>query len=434
MSFPLSHLLQRGRQHLAPFLGQILLPSLALTVLQIFMISLWSEESDYVSIFKGLTQWDSHWYLGITRRGYQFVGFDKIAYEQSNVAFFPGYPLAVAGISRLLRVDPELGLYLTAQLFCWLMWVYLFLFYRRWQVSPLWQILASLIIFIYPTSFYLCVGYSESLFMASLLGFFYWSVYLDSPRRMLLAGIHGLAMSATRILGLPLALIPFLNLLNPVKRAGFRCWFWTGIVVSLALLGGLGFFLYCQLRFGRWDLYMEMQSYLGPSSPNYLAILQAHTYTHLFSPGYWQSLFSSSAALRDGGWGISASQLFVPLTLGSLLVTGLMDAAGVMAGRSQCWRERLGFHLAAWAMFYIALTGTSPLGQRSMSRYCLPVHILQVLALVHWAKHTDFSFIPQRVLGYLGTILKLGYGLLALIFLALNQILTWRYVHHLWVA
>jgi len=38
------------------------------------------------------------------------------------------------------------------------------------------------------------------------------------------------------------------------------------------------------------------------------------------------------------------------------------------------------------------------------------------------------------VLGYLGTILKLGYGLLALIFLALNQILTWRYVHHLWVA
>jgi len=111
-----------------------------------------------------------------------------------------------------------------------------------------------------------------------------------------------------------------------------------------------------------------------------------------------------------------------------------MDAAGVMAGRSQCWRERLGFHLAAWAMFYIALTGTSPLGQRSMSRYCLPVHIVQVLALVHWAKHTDFSFIPQRVLGYLGTILKLGYGLLALIFLALNQILTWRYVHHLWVA
>jgi hypothetical protein len=242
MSLPLSHLLQRGRQYLAPFLGQILLPSLALTVLQIFMISLWSEESNYVSIFKGLIQWDSHWYLGIVRQGYQFVGFDKIAYEQSNVAFFPGYPLAVAGISRLLSVDPELGLYLTAQLFCWLMWVYLFLFYCKWQIPPLWQALASLLILVYPTSFYLCVGYSESLFTASLLGFLYWSIHWDRPLLMLLAGIHGLAMSATRIVGLPVALIPFLNLLNPVKRAGFRCWFWTGIVLSLALLGAWAFF------------------------------------------------------------------------------------------------------------------------------------------------------------------------------------------------
>ncbi|MFS8802995.1 hypothetical protein NW868_12245, partial [Synechococcus sp. R60.2] len=65
MSFPLSHLLQRGRQYLAPFLGQILLPSLALTVLQIFMISLWSEESDYASAFTALSQRDSYWYLSI---------------------------------------------------------------------------------------------------------------------------------------------------------------------------------------------------------------------------------------------------------------------------------------------------------------------------------------------------------------------------------
>jgi hypothetical protein len=429
MSLPLSHLLQRGRQHLGPFLGRVLLPSLALTVLQIFMISLWSEESNYVSIFKGLTQWDSHWYLGITRRGYQFVGFDKIAYEQSNVAFFPGYPLAVAGISRLLSVDPELGLYLTAQLFCWLMWVYLFLFYCKWQIPPLWQALASLLILVYPTSFYLCVGYSESLFTASLLGFLYWSIHWDRPLLMLLAGIHGLAMSATRIVGLPVALIPLLNLWS-----GSRRWLWTVATVSLALLGGLGFFLYCQLRFGRWDLYMEMQSYFGPSSVNYLAIVQAHTYTPLFSIGHWRSLFSFSEALEAGIWAISLSQVFVPLTLGSLLVTGLIDGISSTAGKSRRWQERLGFHLAAWVMFYIALAGMSVVGQRSMVRYCLPVYIVQVLAWLHWAKHTDFSFIPQRAWRYLGSALKLGYCLLAFIFFALNQILTWRYVQHLWVA
>jgi hypothetical protein len=428
MSFSLGPLLRQSWQRLAPFSIQVLLPSLALTGLEIFLISLRSKGDDYASIFKGLTQWDSHWYLAIVRRGYQFVGFDKIAYEQSNVAFFPGYPLAVAIMSRLLGVEPELGLYLTAQLFCWLMWIYLFLFYRRWQIPTLWQVLASLIILVYPSSFYLVVGYSESLFVASLLGFFYWSMDLNSLRAALLAGAHGLAMSATRIVGLPVALLPLLRL-----GEGSRRWFWTAGAAVLALLGGLSFFLYCQLRFGRWDLYIEMQRYFNGVQANYQALFQASTY--VLSPERWQVLLSPSAPAKDAGlWPDALSQLFVSVTLGSLVVTGLLDGLSVLVGKSRRWQERLGFHLAAWAMFYIAVAGMSPLGQRSMSRYCLPVHIVQVLALVHWAKYTDFSFIPERIRPYLGNTLKLGYVLLAFIFFALNQILTWRYAHHLWVA
>ncbi len=426
MRFFLSLVLQQSRQRLAPFSVQILLPSLALTGLQIFLIFLWSKGDDYASIFKGLIQWDSHWYLGIVQQGYQFVGFDKIAYEQSNVAFFPGYPLAVAAISRLLGVDPELGLYLTAQLFCWLMWIYFFLFCRRWQIPTLWQVLASLIILVYPSSFYLVVGYSESLFIASLLGFFYWSMDLNSLRPALLAGIHGLVMSATRIVGLPVALVPLLRL--------SRRWFWTAGAVVLALLGGLSFLLYCQLRFGRWDLYMEMQRYFGPSSFDYLAIIRPRTYAPLFSLGYWQSLFSFSEALGGGVWAISLSQLSVPFTLGSLVVTSLLDGWSVLAGKSRHWQERLGFHLAAWVMFSISVAGMSAVAQRSMIRYCLPVHILQVLTWLHGAKYTDFSFIPQQVRFYLDSVLRLGYWILAFVFFALNQILTWRYVQHLWVA
>ncbi|MGY2751867.1 hypothetical protein ACVW0Q_000221 [Thermostichus sp. MS-CIW-21] len=426
MSFPPSHLLQHSRQHLVSFAVQVLLPAVALTLLQIFLISFWSQEDDYASIFKGLTQRDSYWYLSIVERGYQFVGFDKIAYEQSNVAFFPGYPLAVAAMSRLLGVDPELGLYLTAQLFCWLMWIYLFLFYRRWQIPPLGQVLASLIILVYPSSFYLVVGYSESLFLASLLGFFYWSMDLNAPWPAFLAGIHGLVMSATRIVGLPVALVPLLRLSHP--------WFWTASAVVLALLGGLGFFLSCQLRFGCWDLYLEMQRYFGPSSFDYLAIIRPRTYAPLFSSGYWQSLLSFSEALGAGIWAISLSQLFVLLTLGSLIITGLLDGWSVLAGKSRRWQERLGFHLAAWAMFSISVAGMSAVAQRSMIRYCLPVHILQVLTWLHGVKYTNFSFIPQQVRPYLGSVLRLGYWILALVFFALNQVLTWRYVQHLWVA
>jgi hypothetical protein len=428
MSLRPCHLLQQICRLLVGFSARIFLLGLALTVLQVLMIYLWTKHSDYASAFTALSQRDSYWYLSIVRRGYQFVGFDKIAYEQSNVAFFPGYPLAVAIMSRLLGAEPELGLYLTAQLFCWLMWIYLFLFYRRWQIPTLWQVLASLIILVYPSSFYLVVGYSESLFVASLLGFFYWSMDLNSLRAALLAGAHGLAMSATRIVGLPVALLPLLRL-----GEGSRRWFWTAGAAVLALLGGLSFFLYCQLRFGRWDLYIEMQRYFTGVQANYQALFQASTY--VLSPERWQVLLSPSAPVKDAGlWSDALSQLFVSVTLGSLVVTGLLDGLSVLVGKSRRWQERLGFHLGAWAMFYIAVAGMSPLGQRSMSRYCLPVHIVQVLALVHWAKYTDFSFIPERIRPYLGNTLKLGYVLLAFIFFALNQILTWRYAHHLWVA
>jgi hypothetical protein len=428
MSLRPCHLLQQICRLLVGFSARIFLLGLALTVLQVSMIYLWTKHSDYASAFTALSQRDSYWYLSIVRRGYQFVGFDKIAYEQSNVAFFPGYPLAVAIMSRLLGVEPELGLYLTAQLFCWLMWIYLFLFYRRWQIPTLWQVLASLIILVYPSSFYLVVGYSESLFVASLLGFFYWSMDLNSLRAALLAGAHGLAMSATRIVGLPVALLPLLRL-----GEGSRRWFWTAGAAVLALLGGLSFFLYCQLRFGRWDLYIEMQRYFTGVQANYQALFQASTY--VLPPERWQVLLSPSAPVKDAGlWSDALSQLFVSVTLGSLVVTGLLDGLSVLVGKSRRWQERLGFHLAAWAMFYIAVAGMSPLGQRSMIRYCLPVHIVQVLALVHWAKYTDFSFIPERIRPYLGNTLKLGYVLLAFIFFALNQILTWRYAHHLWVA
>ncbi|MFS8865533.1 hypothetical protein NW857_07935, partial [Synechococcus sp. H55.9] len=219
--------------------------------------------------------------------------------------------------------------------------------------------------------------------------------------------------------------VPLLRLSRP--------WFWTASAVVLALSGGLSFFLYCQLRFGRWDLYLEMQRYFTGVQANYQALFQASTY--VLSPERWQVLLSPSAPVKDPGlWSDALSQLFVSVTLGSLVVTGLLDGWSILAGKSQRWRERLGLHLAAWAMFYIAVAGMSPLGQRSMIRYCLPVHVVHVLALVHWAKHTDLGFLPLWARPHLSRVLKLGYGLLALIFLVLNQILTWRYTQHLWVA
>jgi hypothetical protein len=433
MNSSLSTLLHRGWERYCRFCNQTFVPSVALTSLQVMMIYLWTNREHYGLSFTALNQRDSLWYLSIVKRGYQFMGFDAITLEGSNAAFFPGYPIAVAWVSQYWGIDPNIGLYLTSHLFCCLMWIYLFLFWKRWKIPLYWQILANLIILLYPTSFFLNVGYSESIFIASLLGFLYWSADPKHSLLMVVAGLHGLVMSATRIVGLPVALLPIINLWNhPDPESRPQRLLWSGGTIFLGLLGGLSFFLYCQIHFGRWDLYLEMQRYFTGVKANYQAIFQAQTY--FLSPEFWQKLFSLSALLTDQEWANPLSQLFVPLTLGALMFTSLMDGISVVIGKSQRWQERLGFHCAAWVMFYIAVSGMSALIQRSMSRYCFPVHIMQVLAVVHWLKYTDLSPIPTRLRPYLSDGLKLGYMLLCQVFLALNLVLTWRYVHHLWVA
>jgi hypothetical protein len=48
-------------------------------------------------------RWDSGWYMGIARDGYELRG--RLAGTQSNVAFFPLYPFAVKGLTALLPAE-----------------------------------------------------------------------------------------------------------------------------------------------------------------------------------------------------------------------------------------------------------------------------------------------------------------------------------------
>ena len=62
-------------------------------------------------------------------------------------------------------------------------------------------------IVVHPGPFYLVVGYSESLFLLGLLGYFYWC---EKAGRWSwsLAARHGFGMTATRLVGLPAAVFP----------------------------------------------------------------------------------------------------------------------------------------------------------------------------------------------------------------------------------
>ena len=97
-------------------------------------------------------------------------------------------------------------------------------------------------------------------------------------------------MSATRIVGLPCALFPLVHTLFenwvrlPLKESSGNVRGSRLLVWSFRCSGGLAFFAYCQVRWGRWDLYMLTQESGWAIDPDYLAILQPGNYRFALPP------------------------------------------------------------------------------------------------------------------------------------------------------
>src|SRR6266702_1477152 len=184
-----------------------LLAGLVLTVLQLAMaVGLLAPDGPASYRYSTLIQHDSYWFMNIVDHGYQTIvpPIDHKVMEVSNVAFFPAYPAIAALLRYGLDIDSNTALLITAQLAAWGFWSYFFLFCRRWNVPQAVQICGALLIAAHPAAFFLVAGYSESLFLMTLLGFIYWST-AEGRSAKFWAAEHGIVMSATRILGLACA-------------------------------------------------------------------------------------------------------------------------------------------------------------------------------------------------------------------------------------
>src|SRR5205823_6738883 len=135
--------------------------------------------------------------------------------------------------------------------------------------------------------FFLIAGYSESLFLMALLGFIYWST-TEGGAAKFCAGLHGIVMSATRIVGIVCAAFP---IVRSIFQSG-----WRGLVEApkrfrkytsaigmtvVAACGGIAFFVYSQLRWGHWDIYMLTQAAGWGIVPDYLAVFKPSSYRWL---------------------------------------------------------------------------------------------------------------------------------------------------------
>lgn len=310
-----------------------------------------------------LNQWDSLHYAEIAENGYHLPpGGAREAMDvhtgKANVAFFPAYPLLVQALTHGTGISVWVSLLLISQLFCWVFWLYFFLLLQEFKLPSRDHLKVGFSVAVYPAAFFLAAGYSESLFLAALLGFIYWMERALSARSFeaLLSGLHGFFLTASRLVGIPLAIYPLL-------RKGGK----GGVAAFLALTGGAVFFLYCQIQFGSWDLYLKLQILGWGNQPDYLAIFYPSSYIPRF-------FFEDTVT--------SMSRLSVPVCMALFIWVFFQE-------KKQNWkkiRERLDLYGVAFLIFYISLSGKANANMDSMIRYTFPVIVVLALCLARLEK------------------------------------------------
>ncbi len=398
-----------------------LLAGLILTLLQLAMaVGLLAPEGSASNRYSTLLQHDSYWFMNIVDGGYKTIvpPIDHKAMEVSNVAFFPAYP-AIAALFRYgFNIDPGTALLIAAQLAAWGFWSYFFLFCKRWDISPALQVCGALLILAHPAAFFLVAGYSESLFLMALLGFIYWSG-ADGRAAKVWAALHGIVMSATRIVGIVCAAFPvvrsvFLSGWKGLRKPGtlFHQNAPAICLTAMATLGALAFFLYCQLRWGHWDIYMLTQAAGWGIVPDYLAVFKPSSYRWLVP------------ALNDP---TEASQM--SMTLGAVLFVGIALCELLPVIRRQAGLPiRAGIYFCAAAIYYLSVSGVACVDMESMLRYEFSVHALIVLALLNFLRQFRAPPVLVRAFGIAAVAVLSAAGL------CVQGWYVWNFTRGNWVA
>jgi hypothetical protein len=370
--------------------------------------------------YQSLVQHDGFWFVNIIDRGYQTTvpPIDHKVMEVSNVAFFPAYPALASFFQSVFRVETETALLIAAQIAAWGFWTYFFLFCERWQLSPTLRFFGTLAVLAHPAAFFLIAGYSESLFLMSLIGFIYWSGS-EGRAAKILAALHGIIMSATRIVGVPCAAYPVVrgvfekgwNALGK-PRTWFRNYASGVMVMVVAIFGAISFFIYCQWRWGRWDMYMLTQTAGWNIEPDYLAVFRPSSYRWLLPQ------------LNDP---TQMSQM--SMTIGALLLFAIAIIEVIPAVRYQTqWQTRVGIYFCATVIYYVSVAGVASLEMESMLRYEFCAHALIVLAFLHFLRQFRVPPPLLRTLGIAAAVLVSALGL------AVQGWYIWNFTRGNWVA
>lgn len=357
--------------------------------------------------YRQLCQFDSEWYGDIVNRGYaRFTPPPPRGHAKDNGGFFPGYPMCARVLHLFLGLDSQVALLTVAQIAAVIFWAIFLFLLKHWRIAPLYQGLAVLAVLSHPCSFYLVAGYSESLFCATLILFIYFSMRRSRFGSIGMIG-SGFVMTATRITGLPITILPALTWLFRRRPHLFK----AVVICAASSLGTALFFLYCKLHFGDFGHYMKTQAEGWGVVPNYWAVFQTDSYH----------------------WNNNSDQMSITLTAIAFFLTAFVE--GVVWARlrdkrkGSLWRIRLPWYLGALMLWYVSCSGVASVSFRSLIRYSFPWSILLIIAWVHL-----FGF-SIRLPGVVKTVLFVALAVLLTVVLS-RETLEYlnRYLHGAWVS
>ena len=420
-TFGLSSALPGADVILPKFLFRPWLAGLLVTLAQLTVaVFLLAPDGPFSYRYTSLVQHDGYWFGNIVDRGYQTIvpPINHKVMEVSNVGFFPGYPVLVGCFRAVFPVDTEDALLIVAQLAAWGFWTYFFLFCERWKLSGRLCLFGALVIAAHPAAFFLIAGYSESLLLMALLGFIYWSSR-EGRTAKILAAIHGILMSATRIVGIPCAAFP---VVRDIFGKGWsvvrhpKSWlknYGSSVAVMVtAILGAISFFIYCQVRWSRWDIYMLTQVAGWNIEPDYLAVFRLSNYRWLLPE------LSNPTQMSQ-----------MSMTIGALLLIAMAVVELLPAIRLRTeWTTRIGIYFCAVVIYYVSVSGVASLDMESMLRYEFCVHALIVLAFLHFLRQFRLPPPPVRALGIAVLVVACA------ISLSVQGWYIWNFTRGNWVA
>ena len=346
---------------------------------QILFAFLLTPNLDIAARYDRFNEWDSNHYNRIIDQGYSMPeGRDWIRADihsgAANVMFFPGYPLASRYFKVLTGIPTRLSMLIVAQLACWIFWVYFLLILLQAGATRRGLTLAVFLILIHPAAFYLVMGYTESTFLAALLGFIYWSKKWASESASMtpskstatlklvvtwLAVVpHALVMGFTRIVSFAAA--PYPTLIRYLSRRALLGTLAAMALGVIAICGTAFYFNFLRQRFGDWTLYFKLEEVGWGNHRQWLAVINPLSYIPRF---FFEDTRSSINRLSN----LSVVVFFAYLWKQEKNRTD--------------WPKRLGLYFTAFFLYYIPITGKAAADMDSMVRYNLPSTVLLALCL-----------------------------------------------------